>query len=420
MKFLLTFTVVLSSVCLFGQSSNVFLDRSYWKNQPTIEQVKADIASGNDASEFNNHKFDAVTWAILEKVPNELVWFLLDQKGNDVNKRSHDGRTPIFWAAYKGNLDLMKSLVENGAKTDLIDHHGYSLVNFAATTGQVDPALYDFCITHGAEMSSEFNKDKATPLLLILPHLTSLDMISYFTSKELSLDQLDKNGDNAFSYAAKSGNQLVMDFLLEKGISPIANNSSAVLFASKGMRSKKNGIETFRYLQKHGVSMDATDDDGRNALHFLASNCKDSSVFNFFLNHGMSLNEEDSDGNTPFWNAFERNSPEMISFLLSKQSVETKTNAEGENIIHRAVKRGNPDVLRLAIQTEKEINALSEVGLAPLHIAAMQAKDFELIEILLKSGASTKTKTPFGEKALDLAMENKWLEDKRQLKKKLK
>ncbi len=401
---------------LFAQSDNVFLDRAYWKKQPSLAQVQSDFKAGNDPAAFNEHKFDAVTWAILENASEEVVWFLLHQEGNDVNKRAHDGRTPIFWAAYKNNVELMKSLIEKGARTDLLDSHGYSLVNFAALTGQINLELYELCISEGANLKKELTSDGATPLLLILPHLESTDMIDYFTSKGLNLEDTDNEGNNAFVYAAKSGNEHIMTYLLDAGILPNANNSAAVLFASQGMRGKKNTVETFNYLKSKGLSMDATNSEGQNALHFLASNGQDREVFHFFFEEGLSMNTPDSNGQTPYFNAFEHNKPEIISFLLSKEALQgTTTNAEGENVIHLATKRGDAKVLRLAIDNENGINVLSEVGLTPLHIAAMKSKDFELIEILLKAGADPTVQTPFEETAFDLANENNWLEDKERI-----
>lgn len=412
--------IALITTTVYGQSINVFLDRSYWKAQPSLEQVEADINNGNDPAEFNDHKFDALTWAIIEEVSSEVIWFLLKQNGNDVNKRSHDGRTPIFWAAYRGNLSLMKGLIENGAKTDLIDSHGYSLANFSATTGQLDTELYELLIQHGATLKGESNNDGATPLLLILPHLKSTDMVSYFTSKGLQLEQTDHNGNNAFAYAAKGGNTMIMDYLIENRIVPTANNSSALFFACQGMRGKKNNIETFKYLQQKGLSMKALNHQKRNALHYLASNCQDTTILNFFLMEELSLNAVDANGDTPYFKAFERNSAEIISYLLSKEKIAPASNAKGENIIHLAAKRGNVSVLQHAIQAEKEIDVLSEDGLTPLHITSMKSDSYELIETLLNAGANKAIQTPFGETAFDLANENEWLTDKKRLKKHLK
>ena len=121
----LLITLILGSTTILAQKSNVFLDRSFWKTNPSIKTINTKINEINDPSALNKYYFDAVTYAILEKVDNETIKYLINYKGNDVNKLTHDGRTYIFWAAYNNNLEMMKYLVSEGAKTDIIDSHGY-------------------------------------------------------------------------------------------------------------------------------------------------------------------------------------------------------------------------------------------------------------------------------------------------------
>lgn len=416
MKSSLLLLVLLFCSAVLGQSKNVLIDRAYWKNHPTLAQVQADVNAGNDPAAFNDHKFDAVTWAILEDASSETIWFLLNQKGNDVNKRAHDGRTPIFWAAYRNNIPLMKALIEKDAQLDILDSNGASVANFAASTGQCNTELYELLIAQGVNLKKERNSDGATPLLLIIPHVESTDMITYFTSKGLKLEDVDNEGNNAFVYAAKAGNEAIMNHLLNVGISARANNDAAVLAASKGMRGKKNTIQTFEYLKSKGLSMTTTDSEGRNAMHFLAARSQDHDLFEYFFEAGLSLNTLDANGQTPYLNAFEHNTAETVSFLLSKEDLkETTLNAEGENVIHIAAKRGDLDILKLALQAEKNINVLSDVGLTPLHVAAMKSKGFTMIEALLTAGADKTIQTPFEETAFDLAKENSWLTDKQHI-----
>tara|TARA_Y100000385_G_C13104802_1_gene646860 strand:- start:2487 stop:3710 length:1224 start_codon:yes stop_codon:yes gene_type:complete len=394
----------------FGQSENIFLERSYWKENPTIEDVKSRIKSGVDPAEFNQHKFDAVTWAIIEKVPNSTVWFLLEQEGNDVNKRSHDGRTPIFWAAYRGNIELMTQLIAKGAKTDLIDDHGFSLVNFAATTGQIDVDLYNLCIKNGVRLNEELDKDGATPLLLITPYLKSLEMVRYFEDKGLSFDQKDKHGNNAFVYAARTGNQLLMNLALERWLDPRANNDAALIFAIKGARSVKNSVEVYRYLVEAGLSTATKDDQGMTALHHLASRCNDTEVFDFFFSKASDLNLKDSEGNTPFLIAIESNSIEIIHFFSQKSVNKEIVNGRGENALHIAVKRNDIAVVNEALTFDLDINAKTSEGNTALHIACMKAKDEELLKILITAGADKNSLTDFEESAFDLANENEALQ----------
>ena len=154
---LILFCLIILTNYLFAQQDNVFLKREYWKEKPTLAKVKEDFSKGNSLSDLDEHDFDAAGWAILENTQNEIIKFIIQQDGNDVNKLTHDGRTYIFWAAYKNNLELMNYLINQGARTDLIDSHGYSLVNFCAVTGQLNTEIYYLCIEKGSVITKEFN-----------------------------------------------------------------------------------------------------------------------------------------------------------------------------------------------------------------------------------------------------------------------
>ena len=255
LKKITLFGLLLITTCVYSQKSNTFLDRSYWKTNPSIEDIDQKIKSGNDIAALNNSAFDAVSYALIEKADNKTIKYLLSKKGNGVNKLTHDGRTYIFWAAYKNNLEMMQYLVDKGANTKIIDSHGYSVFNFAATTGQLNTKLYDFCIQHGANPKTEKNHDGANALLLLAPFIKDPSLINYFTSKGIDVRTTDKNGNGIFNYAAKAGNIQLMDFLLKQGLpyNVISNQGeNAMIFASRGRRNNANTLETFQYLEKLG------------------------------------------------------------------------------------------------------------------------------------------------------------------------
>ena len=190
-------------------------NRNFWKTNPNIKIIDKKILEGNNITALNKNGFDAVSYALLEKVDTKTIRYLISKKGNGVNKLTHDGRTYIFWAAYKNNLEMMRFFVKNGAKMNIIDNHGYSLLNFAATTGQLNPKLYDFCIENGSDPKKEKNRDGANALLLIAPFIKDTSLIKYFTLKGIEMKTTDNNGNGLFNYAAKSGNIKLMEYLLK-------------------------------------------------------------------------------------------------------------------------------------------------------------------------------------------------------------
>ncbi|GAB5417654.1 MAG: ankyrin repeat domain-containing protein [Crocinitomicaceae bacterium] len=408
-QFIAVVSIMIVSTTL-GQD-NVLIDRSYWKQQPSLKKVKADVAAGNDPAAFNQHTFDAVTWAILESADDAIVWYLINLDGNEVNKRSHDGRTPIFWAAYKNNVTLMKELIEKGANTDLMDSHGYSLVSFAASTGQTNQEVYNFCLEHGAKFNEERNKDGANPIHLIIPYLEDATLIEYFSKNGVSLKAEDKNGNNIFTYAAKTGNIPMMEYALSKGIDPHANNDAAVIFASKGTRSKSTSIEGFKFLQEHGLNLNTTDKDGRSALYYLASKSKDMELFEMLVQAGLKTDQSDNQGVSPLNQAAANNSGEVVKFLAYHSRDISAANTMGENALHIAVNHENKEAVKVLLEMGMDINVVTNEQLSPLHLAAMKAKDIELLQFLIEKGADKTLDTQFGETAYDLALENEMLQN---------
>ena len=214
LRILFILTFILTSV--HSSSQNIFTSRKYWTQNPSIEEIKSSVNEENNLVAFDKHKFDAVTWAILEDVSIGTIKYLINIDGNGVNKRSHDGRTPIFWAAYKNNVELIRYLIENNARTDLIDDHGYGLATFAAVTGQLNEEIYDICKENGADLKTEKNRAGANSLLLIMPFLTDIKQVRYFEKNGLSIRDKDNKGNNAFTYASKTGNISIMKELISQ------------------------------------------------------------------------------------------------------------------------------------------------------------------------------------------------------------
>lgn len=344
---------------------NVFLDRAYWKGNPSIEDIDQKIAEGNNITALNGAAFDAVTWALIEKADNKTVKYLLSKKGNGVNKLTHDGRTYIFWAAYRDNLEMMEYLVDKGAKTDIIDSHGYSVLNFAATTGQLNTKLYDFCIKHGADPKTEKNHSGANALLLVAPFIKDMSLIKYFTSKGIDVNSTDNDGNGIFNYAAKTGNIELMNFLVKQGLSykkPNKKGGNAMIFASRGTRNKKNTLETYQYLEKLGIAPNVVTNDGITPLHSIAYRGKDMGIYKYFLSKGVDVNQADGNGNTPFLNSTLMNDVKIIS-MLSKHVKNINTqNKDGKTALTNAIQRNSPEVVNFLIEKGADVHVTDKKG----------------------------------------------------------
>ncbi|MEM0941231.1 MAG: ankyrin repeat domain-containing protein [Bacteroidota bacterium] len=349
------------------QSDNIFHDRKFWKEQPSLEEVKAKIAEGNSPVELTEHGFDAISYAILEKNPMETIELLFDH-GNEVNKLTHDARTYIFWAAYKGDLNLMKFLIKKGANTDVIDQHGYSLFMFTAVTGQENQAIYDYIVDLGTDVISEKDRQGRNALLAYAGRTKTGRMIEYFLDNGLDIHSVDENGNGIFNHAAKTGNQEFMEQLIDKyGVDFHKNaetNENAILFASTryGYSDDETGRTFYEYLEGLGLDPTIVSNEGKTALHNLALRTDSKELFEYFLNKEVDVNQIDEEGNNVLINASSKRSKEIISLILENTDNINLENNDGISSFTRALKYNKLEVAKYLQSKGADIKVMDKKG----------------------------------------------------------
>ncbi|WP_103071784.1 ankyrin repeat domain-containing protein [Aquimarina sediminis] len=356
---------ILFVTMLQAQTKNVFHDREFWKTSPSIDIIEQKISEGNNPSALNPYGFDAVVYAILEKAPNASVIHLLSKKGNDVNKLTHDKRTYVFWAAYANNVELMKHLIANNARMDLIDSHKFSVLTFAAATGQTNKEIYELCIENGIDIKNDRDEHGANALLLLTPYLKDFTLVDYFTAKGLDLNSTDNDGNGVFNYTARTGNKEMLDQLIKKGISYKELNKqggNAMIFASQGTRKGPNSLDFFTYLENLGIQPNITTKNGVTPLHSLAYRNKNFDVLNYFLNKNVDVNQADHKGNTPLLNAAHSNSLDAIKLLAKNTSDLNKVNKNGQSALSHAIKSNTLDVITFLIEKKANLSLIDAKG----------------------------------------------------------
>lgn len=345
-KLIFTFSALFAFAAHAQQ--NVLLEQSFWKNAPDVSTVKAAIEKGNNPAQFNGASFDPVVLAINAQAPTETIKFLLTQPGNDINKLTHDSRHYIHWAASRGNTEIMEYLVSKGAKATGIDSHGSTPLNFAAGAGQPNTRVYDICLANGANLKSDLNHDGANALLLAVASDKDLVLTNYFVSNGLDLKSVDAAGNNAFAYAARSGNIELLKTLLQKGV-PATDH--AMLMAAQGSRGGANTIEVYQYLESLKIKPTAVGKNGGNVLHSLARKPKQREIIQYFLSKGVDVNQADEDGNTPLMNAAASNRDTAVfNVLIPKVKDINQGNQKGVTALAMAVRGNSPEIVAYLIE----------------------------------------------------------------------
>lgn len=71
-----------------------------------------------------------------------MVKLLLSNEKTEINKRTKDGKTALHYAVEAGRLDVVKLLIENGAKIDIKDKKGYNPLRIAKKLNNIEIEQY--------------------------------------------------------------------------------------------------------------------------------------------------------------------------------------------------------------------------------------------------------------------------------------
>jgi len=301
-----------------------------------------------------------IMWAAAQG-HGEMV-AMLAEAGADVNARSGiiawerqrtseprdkwlppGGFTPLLFAAREGRVDAAKALIAAGADVSAIDPDRQSALVIALINGHFDVA--NLLIDNGAEVNAP-DKVGRTALWAAVDYntppqsnrpapnpfdedATSLDVIKNLLAHGARVDaaltaqvpyrtKLDRGADGVLGAgttpllrAAKAGDTPVVKLLLERGASPKAvtrNGVNGLMMAANVAareedrtgrgKTQKDAIETITLMLAAGVDVNATDTQGRTAVHGAAL-WGLTDVVRFLHKSGAKLDVEDKRRFTP-------------------------------------------------------------------------------------------------------------------------
>lgn len=356
-----TILILLSMILINAkaQKNNIFLQPDFWKQSPSIELVKAEIEKGNDPSAMNIRAFDAVTYAIISAAPTETIKFMIEQKGNDVHKITHDGRTYLHWAASKGNIELIKYLINKGADVKLEDTKGSIPLVFGLGGGTKPTTFFDAFFDGG--LSTKYkNKNGANLLQLIIANDAELQLANYLTTKGLSFKDIDTERNTVFDYAARSGNIDLLKKLLAKGVKP---TSGALIFAAEGSRGTSVPLSGFKYLVEDlKLNPLFANKSGENVLHKLVRKPNQLEIINYFISKGTDVNKADIEGVTPLMLASAGNQLNVVELLMTKIKNVNSINLVGESALTYAVNTGTPKIVGYLLDKGADVKLVDKAG----------------------------------------------------------
>lgn len=152
-----------------------------------------------------------------------------------------------------------------------------------------------------------------------------------------------------------------------------------------------------------GVSVNSVNADGENAL-FAAARNRDFAAFKLLVEKGANSDMSVNFGARTIWSvAAENGATEIIEYLTVAKKVISEP-ASGDKLIFRALQNGHWECVKLLLDNYN-VDETDNSGNTILHLA-LQKKNVEMVQTLLKRGANANLTNNEGENALFVAIKS--------------
>ena len=315
-----------------------------------------------------------------------------------VDFRDAIGGTPLMGAAYKGKVQVVKSLIERGADPSLMDNRGWNSLHVAANGGDAD--IIDLIHTQVPNIESKTG-DGCTPLM-IAAFNSKLHAVKWFLEKGATVTREDNSGANALHFAAEGGDTDIIDLIhthLLNIESKTSQGRTPLMMAALGGK-----LQAVKWFLEKGATVNCDDNRGWNTLHFAAEG-GDTDIIDLIHTHLPNVDSKTNEGYTPLMVAAFKGKLPVVKWFLEKGATATLKDKAGWNMLHSAAQGGDTDILDLIHNHVPNIESRSLVGITPLMVAVGNCK-LHAVQWFIEKGASVACVDENGCNILHFAAKN--------------
>ena len=310
----------------------------------------------------------------------------------NVNEKNYAGITPLAVAAERGNMDIIKMLVEEGgAKINEVSSYGVTPLIAAAAAGNTEATQY--LIAHGADVTAKDDLGK-TALLHAAAKNNKALITNLIKLNSAATELADITGNTPLMYAAQAGALGNVQALVANGANVNYKNPNNGLNAL-AVAAAEGQNATVRYLVRNGADINITDSHKRTPL-FYAMSTDQTRTFETLINLGADVNAKDENGQTVLTAAVKQHKPVFVSILQGEKKTDVNAvdnaaktalmraaedpkaapcaqvlaesrrveldlkDANGDTALMQAVKNKNQKVALLLLKTNTDLEAVNK------------------------------------------------------------
>ncbi|KAH3909137.1 hypothetical protein HBH56_168650 [Parastagonospora nodorum] len=243
---------------------------------------------------------------------------LLIRHGADPNSAAIDQQTPLTVSAQYGHLEVVNMLLNDlNTTVTLGGKSGRTALSFAAGNGHVD--VVESLLNHGAYEPDDQDYTSWTPFFWAVQgdHADIVRLFLKLKDSPLDINQVDKSGCSALSWAAGEGSRKAMNVIIRESVSVLDVNlknkegRSPLLWAVVNkQREAANDLLRIQHVDK------ATKDNNLQNTISWASQTGDTKVLDLLIQNKCGGEDDvDIDGWTPLLWALFNQSPASYGYL---------------------------------------------------------------------------------------------------------
>ena len=277
--------------------------------------------------------------AVISANPN-MVTAIIKHPSCMINALDQRDRTPLHYAAIHGQEDIVRLLLEAGAKSDTLDEAGASPGHLAVQSGDEKTVR----VFIDKNQCQQLDSQKRTPLMWAVA-LERVAMVKILVSCDA--DTKDKMGYSALHIAVSNNVLSCIQPLISLGVGINIRNDEGETPAM--LASKQGHEEILASLIKSGADINLVDVLGGGCLH-LASGSGHLACMTLLLKNGVKVDLSDSAGTTALMMASSGGHKAAVTMLLEAGASLDKQNGQGMCALYSAVHGGHLDLVRMFLE----------------------------------------------------------------------
>lgn len=187
--------------------------------------------------------------------------------GMNPNTAQANGETVLMQAARRGNIAIMKALLNRGADVNAKDMNGHTALVWAADNRNTAVAN-TLLAAPNVDVNARTSNDAG--VLAIYVARNREDVVPALLERGATVNHQDKDGDAALHGAALNGNVALLQMLLDKGADPDLRNKfggTALMWSAS-----YGNVGATRLLLDKGADPTIKDEDGLTAADWARKN----------------------------------------------------------------------------------------------------------------------------------------------------